>query len=1341
MLHKWKIVLLTVVMLGTTVLSPVFVNATRGNTVRLSDVKAQMNQEVPQGVKPVFQTGALTKLNGRLARAEAVAQYLNTHKEQYGIKGDQRFKALAEENDRIANGHVVRLQQTFQGIPIFEAHQIAHVSANGMLRSISGTVVSISSPLQVKPELTKEQAIAAAKKDARVETVDFVQPPSAELNIYMKDNHPYLVYKVELNYLGQEPARWFYFINATNGEVVHKFNSLAHLEGSGKGVLGGTRKLQMQKIGSSYTLIDATRGSKIVTHDAAHALNLPGKIWTSNDAKLESPYEAPAVDAHYFAGLVYDYYKSVYGRNGLDGKNGAIHSTVHYAQDYNNAFWNGYQIVYGDGDGDTFLPLSGALDVVAHELTHAVTEHTANLTYEGESGAINEAISDIFAELIEAKVKGDTDWLIGEDVYTPGVQGDALRSLKDPAAYGYPDHYSKRYTGDEDNGGVHINSSIINKAAYLISEGGTHYGVQVKGIGKDKLGKILYRALTVYLTPSSNFHQLRLAMIQAAKDLYKDGSEVKTVSDAFHAVGIDTPNANAVQTINVGSSVDRNVDQAGETFWFKIQPATEHLRQATHLFVQAEGAQITLYPSWNDALGDVAYLPYKDQEEMAVIPLAWKGPYYVKVTAKQTGTITVQAGVVSAPIEEIDSRSCLAEMAAKNEVSLQNSLSSLRQIRDRLLRPSIQGKQLISLYYQISRETVGDLIIDPSFRADVIHYWQKLQPLVKELNKTAEGTASTYRLSDDDLKAMEALKNRLEEKVSTNTKKQIEQYWTKIKDGRAMTVNELLKQLGLPNVFGNAGPIIVKIKGAKSEQEARQHLEKALGSDVANAFIVPLANSVVRIPYAYALIVNDPNKLYKIMQRLTAAKTVEYVEKSHIGMISANDVYYAQQWPLKKMNYEGMLKHTSTRKLSKTVVAVIDTGVSSQLADLDGIVDRQHGYDFVNNDRETSDDLSHGTAVASVIAAKKDNYYSIAGIHPAVTILPLKACGADGICSSEDVAMAIRYAVNQKAKVINLSLGFAQSSRLIDEQLKYAHDHGVTIVAAAGNSGETKIDYPANVSYVIAVGATNKSDELAWFSNIGRQLDIVAPGDGVPALTAYGGTAFLSGTSLSAAHVSGAAALIYSWKGNQVSTAEVEQILMKTAKDLGTKGRDDYFGYGRIDIGKVAEALSKAPKSPAVHSIDDNDKTIRGTAQPGVAVVALSGSRFIGKAKADRKGKFSIKITPQKAKTVIMIYAETAYGVRSASIRKTVLDRTPPKTPKVNAVTYRSRYVTGKTEPYAYVTVKVGHKTIGKGTASKTGTFRIAIKRQKAGTMLKVYARDRAGNTSHAATVKVKRKR
>ena len=140
--------------------------------------------------------------------------------------------------------------------------------------------------------------------------------------------------------------------------------------------------------------------------------------------------------------------------------------------------------------GATFTSLSGGIDVIGHELTHAVTENSSDLIYQNESGAFNEAISDIFGTLVEFYDNRNPDWEIGEDIYTPGQAGDALRSMSDPAKYGDPDHYSKRYTGSSDNGGVHPTSGIINKQAYLLANGGTHSGVTVTGIGKDKLGSI-----------------------------------------------------------------------------------------------------------------------------------------------------------------------------------------------------------------------------------------------------------------------------------------------------------------------------------------------------------------------------------------------------------------------------------------------------------------------------------------------------------------------------------------------------------------------------------------------------------------------------------------------------------------------------------------------------------------------------------------------------------------------------------------------------------------------------------------------------------------------------------
>ena len=197
-------------------------------------------------------------------------------------------------------------------------------------------------------------------------------------------------------------------------------------------------------------------------------------------------------------------------------------TTVHYKSNYNNAFWtsSGQQVVFGDGDGVRFGPLGSALDVVAHEWTHAVNSYEANLEYKRESGALNESYSDVFAAMVDRD-----DWLVGEDVYTPGTPGDALRSMADPPKYNQPDHLDhslyKNYpywvtcTSSNDYCGVHTNSGVPNKAAYLLVQGGTHGGVTVPGIGRTKVERIYYRALTEYLTRSSGYLDARRLTVQA----------------------------------------------------------------------------------------------------------------------------------------------------------------------------------------------------------------------------------------------------------------------------------------------------------------------------------------------------------------------------------------------------------------------------------------------------------------------------------------------------------------------------------------------------------------------------------------------------------------------------------------------------------------------------------------------------------------------------------------------------------------------------------------------------------------------------------------------------------
>jgi thermolysin len=191
--------------------------------------------------------------------------------------------------------------------------------------------------------------------------------------------------------------------------------------------------------------------------------------------------------------------------------------------------------------GQHYNYMSGALDIVAHELTHGVTDYTSQLIYQNEPGALNEAFSDIMATSVEFYTQpGKADYLLGEDVVTPG----GGRSLQNPMAFGDPDHYSIRYTGTLDNGGVHTNSGIANHAFYLAIEGGRHrLGATVQGVGaanRLQIERVFYRAFTTFLTPSASFSQARAATVQAARELYGAGSAAETaVIQAWNAVGVN----------------------------------------------------------------------------------------------------------------------------------------------------------------------------------------------------------------------------------------------------------------------------------------------------------------------------------------------------------------------------------------------------------------------------------------------------------------------------------------------------------------------------------------------------------------------------------------------------------------------------------------------------------------------------------------------------------------------------------------------------------------------------------------------------------------------------------
>lgn len=496
-----------------------------------------------------FKSGKLTDPSKQTAE-DIILTFFDENKKSYKLerqKAKDSFTIQKESKDELGNT-VLRLQQTYKGVPVWNSTQAVLIDAKGVLTVVSGTVeANLNTKLgkKAKKGISKSEAIKIAEADLGF-TPAYEQSPESDLYVYANEGKADYVYKVNLKFLSPEPGNHNYFISVKTGKILNKYNTLDEVTGTnsvgtGTGVLNNTVSLNTTLSNGQYYLQDNTRGKGIFTYNANNRSRLPGTLFSNTTNAFTASADKAAVDAHYYAGKTYDYYKSTFGRNSYDGNGTSLKSTVHYGSRYNNAFWDGTQMVYGDGDGTTFIPLSGGLDVVAHELTHAVTSSESNLTYQNESGALNEAISDIFGTVVEFKNQSaKADYLVGEDIYTPNISGDALRSMANPTLNGDPDHYSNRYTGTGDNGGVHTNSGIINKAAYLISAGGTHHGVTVSGIGIDKLGTIFYRANTTYLTSSSTFSQARAAVIQAASDLYGSSSaEVTAVKNAFTAVGVN----------------------------------------------------------------------------------------------------------------------------------------------------------------------------------------------------------------------------------------------------------------------------------------------------------------------------------------------------------------------------------------------------------------------------------------------------------------------------------------------------------------------------------------------------------------------------------------------------------------------------------------------------------------------------------------------------------------------------------------------------------------------------------------------------------------------------------
>jgi len=286
-----------------------------------------------------------------------------------------------------------------------------------------------------------------------------------------------------------------------------------------------------------------TRGKRRTIYDAENKYDLPGRRVRGEGTRKSK--DAAVNEAYDGLGATYDLYARAFGRKSIDGRGMRLDASVHYGVDYDNAFWDGHQMVFGDGDGEIFRRFTAALDVIGHELTHGVTQCEAGLNYRGQPGALNESFSDVFGSLIKQFKLGQSaaqaDWLIGEDLFMKDIKAKAIRSMKAPGtAYDdpvlgkdpQPGHMRDYVVTDEDNGGVHINSGIPNRAFYEVA-------VRLRGNAWDMAGRIWYKALTEKLRCDSNFHDVMNSTVTAAGELFGSNSlEQKAVRAAWSEVGI-----------------------------------------------------------------------------------------------------------------------------------------------------------------------------------------------------------------------------------------------------------------------------------------------------------------------------------------------------------------------------------------------------------------------------------------------------------------------------------------------------------------------------------------------------------------------------------------------------------------------------------------------------------------------------------------------------------------------------------------------------------------------------------------------------------------------------------
>ncbi|WP_272427825.1 M4 family metallopeptidase [Polyangium jinanense] len=465
---------------------PRFVTGNLGRLATAAHVEKTDFGAVLSDIAPVFRADA-SELSLRRARIDE--------------QGDQHF----------------RFSQTKNGLPVIGAELVLHVR-DGVIIAANGGARS-DLPADELPSIELSDALGAARDSS--EAADVFVEDEAPLAYYAARKRLALVYRVEVRGRLEDgtPVRDTVLVDAADGSIALR---IPHIH---------TAKNRQVYTASNLPELP---GFPV----------LPGTLVRSEGQAASSD---TTVNVNYdWLGKTYDCYKNLFGRDSYNNAGAALVSTVHYDINYVNAYWDGTQMVFGDGDGVNSSSLAHSMDVTAHELTHAVTGSESNLTYSGESGGLNEAMSDIFGAVCEwyrdGQVVNGKTWIVGDEVWTPATPGDGLRYMANPAQDGESLDFYNSSAGSAD---VHLSSGIANLAFYLLSQGGTHpqgkSSVNVTGIGILKAARVFYKANVDILTSSASFLDAKNATVQAATQLGFTQAEIDAVAKAWDAVGVVPP--------------------------------------------------------------------------------------------------------------------------------------------------------------------------------------------------------------------------------------------------------------------------------------------------------------------------------------------------------------------------------------------------------------------------------------------------------------------------------------------------------------------------------------------------------------------------------------------------------------------------------------------------------------------------------------------------------------------------------------------------------------------------------------------------------------------------------